>query len=1099
MIPKSAPPLVPAPATPWFRAFEQDALARFSAVLPRFGRKRPRQIGSSRGTFSIGFLFLLATLLFFLPGQVNGAHRLATLDETVKIADTIIHGKIADASAKWIEDDRGKHIYTYATVESIGYWKGGGNQRIVVEWPGGTVGHITEEVSEYQSLSVGEEVVFFLNKNLRPAVGIYSKCLVEYGVVSGVGAKGKVDDFFRQIGSLTGVRRQQGDLKKSAVQDGVPHEGGTQVIDAATPDVRVQRMGPNTNLKAQTGMQPGDPVVLASEIYGNTTLGSGWYAPGSDFLVLDYGTSAGGKVTAFTFCYVTTLASPGTVKIKFWTGSSGSTAFTGSSYIAGWNFPSLQGSPVPGSAYRFYATYTIPTAEQFTLPSGAFGYSYEFASTSTGANPATGGTGNEDYFWKYSYSAATWTKSWFGGSPYASFHMSVSANPIGGTPPSITSISPSSASAGTATPVTITGSNFGASRGSSVVEFYYMPAAYSQPKMPATVYTSWSDTSITCLVPVGTINGYPGSAGSGPVTVTTAGGISGGYTFTVPFGYGQYKWPGAFPTMTFVINENCADCTGEGAAFQSAGTTWNNAGAKFALIYGGATTATTKSQNSINEVMWGSFADPLTIAEATIWKNDLTMTITECDIMFNDPDNVWNTSGSPSGAQMDVQTTAVHELGHWLMLRDLYGSIGDGVNDNGKIMYGFGSGGQLKRNLATADRDGIRWIYGMDTTPPVVAITSPTSNPTYSTANSTLTLGGTASDEVGVTQVSWANDRGGSGTASGTTTWNVSGISLLAGANVLTVTARDAAGNMATDTLTVTSDTLPPTFSSVVASPAVATLGTAVTITFAASESLSGNPTVTVNTRAASHVSKSGNNYAYSYTIQALDADGDATIAISGMDLVGNSGSVSNTTALDVSKIAPTITTPTPLTSGAVGTAYSQTFAATGGTTPYTWAISAGTLPAGLSLSTAGVLSGTPTAAVVASFTVKVTGANSLFSTKAFGLTIEEAPTITTPSPLPSGVKGTAYSQTLTATGGTTPYAWTVAAGSLPTGLALSTAGVLSGTPTAGVTASFTVKVTGANSLFSTKVFSLMIGVAPTITAPSPLRSGVVGTAYTRP
>ena len=58
------------------------------------------------------------------------------------------------------------------------------------------------------------------------------------------------------------------------------------------------------------------------------------------------------------------------------------------------------------------------------------------------------------------------------------------------------------------------------------------------------------------------------------------------------------------------------------------------------------------------------------------------------------------------------------------------------------------------------------------------------------------------------------NDRGGSGTATGTTSWSVSGIVLLSGQNVLTVTARDAAGNTSTDTLTVTytpPDTTPPT------------------------------------------------------------------------------------------------------------------------------------------------------------------------------------------------------------------------------------------------------------------------------------------------
>jgi hypothetical protein len=88
---------------------------------------------------------------------------------------------------------------------------------------------------------------------------------------------------------------------------------------------------------------------------------------------------------------------------------------------------------------------------------------------------------------------------------------------------------------------------------------------------------------------------------------------------------------------------------------------------------------------------------------------------------------------------------------------------------------------------------------------------------------------------------------------------------------------------------------------------------------------------------------------------------------------------------------SPTISTSSPLSAGTVGTAYSQTLAATGGTTPYSWSVSAGTLPAGLSLSAAGVLSGTPTSAATSSFTVQVTGANSASSTKAFSVTINAA------------------------------------------------------------------------------------------------------------
>lgn len=91
-----------------------------------------------------------------------------------------------------------------------------------------------------------------------------------------------------------------------------------------------------------------------------------------------------------------------------------------------------------------------------------------------------------------------------------------------------------------------------------------------------------------------------------------------------------------------------------------------------------------------------------------------------------------------------------------------------------------------------------------DTTAPEAAITSPTSDATYETTSSPLSLGGTASDVVGVTSVTWSNDKGGSGTASGTTEWSITGISLQSGDNVITITARDAANNEGTDSITVT-------------------------------------------------------------------------------------------------------------------------------------------------------------------------------------------------------------------------------------------------------------------------------------------------------
>lgn len=89
-----------------------------------------------------------------------------------------------------------------------------------------------------------------------------------------------------------------------------------------------------------------------------------------------------------------------------------------------------------------------------------------------------------------------------------------------------------------------------------------------------------------------------------------------------------------------------------------------------------------------------------------------------------------------------------------------------------------------------------------DSTPPTVTITSPTSGSGYTASGALLTIGGSAADNVGVTQVFWANNRGGSGTASGTTSWSAS-FGLQRGLNVITVTARDAVGNSTSDVLTV--------------------------------------------------------------------------------------------------------------------------------------------------------------------------------------------------------------------------------------------------------------------------------------------------------
>ncbi|MFH1423817.1 MAG: fibronectin type III domain-containing protein [Candidatus Nealsonbacteria bacterium] len=93
-----------------------------------------------------------------------------------------------------------------------------------------------------------------------------------------------------------------------------------------------------------------------------------------------------------------------------------------------------------------------------------------------------------------------------------------------------------------------------------------------------------------------------------------------------------------------------------------------------------------------------------------------------------------------------------------------------------------------------------------DITPPTITITVPTTLATYSTTTNPINLAGSASDNIGVTQVTWVNSRGGSGAASGTTAWSILLVNLQSGDNTITVTASDAANNTITDILTVTYD-----------------------------------------------------------------------------------------------------------------------------------------------------------------------------------------------------------------------------------------------------------------------------------------------------
>jgi hypothetical protein len=225
------------------------------------------------------------------------------------------------------------------------------------------------------------------------------------------------------------------------------------------------------------------------------------------------------------------------------------------------------------------------------------------------------------------------------------------------------------------------------------------------------------------------------------------------------------------------------------------------------------------------------------------------------------------------------------------------------------------------------------------------------------------------------------------------------------------------------------------------------------------------------------------------------NASGTSNFTVQVTDNASKTGSKAFALTVNAS---PSITTTSPLTSGDVGTAYSQTFAVSGGTAPFTWSLSVGTLPPGLTLSSAGVLSGTPTTAGTSNFTIKVADVAGGSASKAFALTINAALSITTTSPLLAGDVGIAYSRTFAASGGTAPLTWTVSTGTLPAGLSLSSAGSLTGSPTTAGTSNFTIKVADAAGGSASKAFALTINTVPAITTASPLPTGTIGTSYSQ-
>src|SRR5690349_3949319 len=217
--------------------------------------------------------------------------------------------------------------------------------------------------------------------------------------------------------------------------------------------------------------------------------------------------------------------------------------------------------------------------------------------------------------------------------------------------------------------------------------------------------------------------------------------------------------------------------------------------------------------------------------------------------------------------------------------------------------------------------------------------------------------------------------------------------------------------------------------------------------------------------------------------------------------VVSNSaGSVTSSAAiLTVNASIPLLqVTSSQLPGGTIGSAYSATLSASGGTSPYSWSVSSGTLPTGLSLSSTGTLSGTPTVAGAFPFTVAVKDTASASASASLSIKVASvSPLQITSSQLPGGTVSSACSATLSASGGTSPYSWSVPSGTLPTDLSLSSSGTLSGTPTVAVSFPLFRSVKDTASASASASLSInVVSVSPLQVTSSQLPGGTVGSAY---
>ena len=615
------------------------------------------------------------------------------------------------------------------------------------------------------------------------------------------------------------------------------------------------------------------------------------------------------------------------------------------------------------------------------------------------------------------------------GTPYC-YSIYMVLNTIAGTS-SITRLSTTSGPVGT--PVTITGTNFGSSQGTSTVTF----------NGTAATVTTWSATSIATSVPTG--------ATTGNVEVTVGGVATNGVNFTVS----------STPSITSATTANGT----VGTAFSYQITATNSP-----TSYGATGLPSGLSVNTTSGSISGT---PTTAGTSTVTLNatnssgtgnaTLTLTIAAGAPVITSATTANGTAGIAFSYQIVATSSPTS-----------YGATGlpSGLSVN--TSSGLISGTPTAAGTSTVTLSATN---GSGTGNATLTLTIGVGAPVITSAT---TAGGTVGTAFSyqITATNSPTSFGATGLPAGlsvnTTSGLISGTPMAAGTSTVTFSATNSTGTgNATLTLTITVGA--PVITS--ATSANGTAGTAFSYQIIATNS----PTSYSATGLPAGLSVNTTSGLISGTPTAA---GTSTVTLSASNA---SGTGHATLTLTIAVAAPVITSATTA-NGTVGTAFSYQITATNTPTSF----GATGLPGGLSVSsTSGLISGTPTAAGTSTVTLSATNGSGT-GNATLTLTIAVAAPVITSATTASGTMGTAFSYQITATSSPTSYGAT----GLPAGLSVSsTSGLVSGTPTASGTSTVTLSATNSGGTGNAILTLTIAAAAPVITSAT-TASGTVGTAF---